>query len=62
MWGRAAECGILEDPWVEPPEDAYERDALARPDARPAGLPRGSRSSTACRSPSMARRWRPWTS
>lgn len=24
MWGRACEAGVLEDPWVEPPEDAYE--------------------------------------
>jgi argininosuccinate synthase len=24
IWGRAIECGILEDPWVEPPEDAYK--------------------------------------
>jgi argininosuccinate synthase len=24
MWGRAVECGPLEDPWNEPPEDAYE--------------------------------------
>jgi len=23
LWGRSAEGGILEDPWVEPPEDAY---------------------------------------
>jgi argininosuccinate synthase len=23
LWGRSVECGILEDPWVEPPEDAY---------------------------------------
>jgi len=23
LWGRAIECGILEDPWVEPPEDVY---------------------------------------
>jgi len=23
LWGRSCECGILEDPWVEPPEDAY---------------------------------------
>jgi argininosuccinate synthase len=23
LWGRAVECGILEDPWNEPPEDAY---------------------------------------
>jgi argininosuccinate synthase len=23
LWGRAIECGALEDAWVEPPEDAY---------------------------------------
>ena len=23
LWGRAIECGILEDPWVEPPDDAF---------------------------------------
>ncbi len=23
LWGRAIECGALEDPWVEPPEDAF---------------------------------------
>jgi argininosuccinate synthase len=25
LWGRTAECGILEDPWEEPPEEVYER-------------------------------------
>lgn len=24
LWGRANECGILEDPWATPPEGAYE--------------------------------------
>ncbi|WP_054951247.1 argininosuccinate synthase [Numidum massiliense] len=24
LWGRSNECGILENPWAEPPEDAYE--------------------------------------
>jgi argininosuccinate synthase len=24
MWGRSCECGVLEDPWAEPPDDAYE--------------------------------------
>ena len=24
IWGRAIECGALEDPWVEPPADAYK--------------------------------------
>ena len=23
LWGKAIECGVLEDPWVEPPEDAF---------------------------------------
>ncbi|MCL2826098.1 MAG: argininosuccinate synthase, partial [Eggerthellaceae bacterium] len=23
LWGRAIECGCLEDPWVEPPEEIY---------------------------------------
>lgn len=27
LWGRANECGILEDPWATPPEDAYEMTA-----------------------------------
>jgi argininosuccinate synthase len=24
LWGRTNECGVLEDPWEAPPEDAYE--------------------------------------
>ncbi|WP_096202686.1 argininosuccinate synthase [Bacillus sp. FJAT-45350] len=24
LWGRANECGVLEDPWATPPEGAYE--------------------------------------
>ncbi|HXW32806.1 MAG TPA: argininosuccinate synthase, partial [Acidimicrobiales bacterium] len=28
LWGRAIECGQIEDPWVAPPEDAY---TLTRP-------------------------------
>jgi argininosuccinate synthase len=24
LWGRSCECGVLEDPWVEPPEEAFE--------------------------------------
>ncbi|MFB0559020.1 MAG: argininosuccinate synthase [Dehalococcoidales bacterium] len=23
LWGKSIECGALEDPWAEPPEDAY---------------------------------------
>ncbi len=34
LWGRSIECGMLEDPWNEPPEDAYEMTAnpLEAPD------------------------------
>lgn len=24
IWGRSIECGVLEDPWTEPPEDIYQ--------------------------------------
>ena len=23
LWGRSIECGVLEDPWAEPPEEIY---------------------------------------
>jgi len=23
LWGRSIECGVLEDPWLEPPEEAF---------------------------------------
>jgi len=34
LWGRSAECGVLEDPWQEPPEDAYSwtKSAAEAPD------------------------------
>lgn len=28
LWGRTVECGILEDPWVAPPDDIYELTAV----------------------------------
>jgi argininosuccinate synthase len=30
LWGRSIECGILEDPWAEPPEGVYEWTAPQR--------------------------------
>ncbi|MFH1777932.1 MAG: argininosuccinate synthase [Candidatus Omnitrophota bacterium] len=27
LWGVSIECGVLEDPWSEPPEDAYQMTA-----------------------------------
>ncbi len=34
MWGRSIECGALEDPWIEPPSDAFTLtvDASNAPD------------------------------
>jgi argininosuccinate synthase len=34
LWGRSIECGALEDPWVEPPNDAYTltKSAAQAPD------------------------------
>ncbi|MCL4448928.1 MAG: argininosuccinate synthase [Actinobacteria bacterium] len=29
LWGRAIECGILEDPWQEPPEDIFSLTGLS---------------------------------
>ncbi len=33
LWGRAIECGVLEDPWVEPPADIYTMTNDARTSA-----------------------------
>jgi argininosuccinate synthase len=33
LWGRAIECGVLEDPWVEPPADIYTLTNDARGDS-----------------------------
>ena len=34
LWGRSIECGILEDPWLEPPEEvfAWTKSASEAPD------------------------------
>ncbi len=37
LWGRSVECGILEDPWAEPPEEVY--DWTSNPDAAGAAEP-----------------------
>src|SRR5215469_3723439 len=29
LWGRSVECGILEDPWAEPPSDVWEWTATS---------------------------------
>ena len=36
LWGRSVEAGELEDPWLEPPEDAY---AWTRPSSEAPGEP-----------------------
>ncbi|MDA8276619.1 MAG: argininosuccinate synthase [Actinomycetota bacterium] len=32
LWGRAVECGEMEDPWAEPPHDVYEMTIPTRQD------------------------------
>ncbi|MCX6000472.1 MAG: argininosuccinate synthase, partial [Chloroflexi bacterium] len=34
LWGRSIECGILEDPWAEPPEEVFDwtKSPQAAPD------------------------------
>jgi argininosuccinate synthase len=39
LWGRSIECGVLEDPWNEPPEDAFLwTKSLEQTPAQPAYL------------------------
>jgi argininosuccinate synthase len=35
LWGRSIECGVMEDPWVEPPDDAFiwVKPLMETPDA-----------------------------
>ena len=56
LWGRAIECGVIEDPWVAPPEEPY---ALTRRSGAGAARPVGDRRALrarACRSRSTATR------
>ncbi len=46
LWGRSIECGILEDPWAEPPEDVFAwtrapQDAPDKPSYVEIGFERG---------------------
>ena len=46
LWGRSIECGVLEDPWQEPPEDIYQltcsvKDAPEEPSYVEIGFERG---------------------
>ena len=31
LWGRAIECGVIEDPWAEPPSEPYTLTRADRP-------------------------------
>jgi argininosuccinate synthase len=47
LWGRTIECGVIEDPWVSPPEDAYgwtvaPENAPEEPDVLTIGFETGS--------------------
>ena len=53
LWGRAIECGAIEDPWAAPPKDVY---TLTRPSAQSRARSR-SGSKQGCPCPSTARAW-----
>src|SRR5260370_42664802 len=38
LWGRSVECGVLEDPWAEPPEEVYAWTTRPNGSAQPAYL------------------------
>jgi argininosuccinate synthase len=47
IWGRSIECGVLEDPWVEPPEEVFAwtrspKDAPDKPGYVEIGFERGA--------------------
>ena len=58
LWGRSCETGVLEDPWVTPPPDAYEWTVAAADAPDPVeltiefegGIPVASTASGCCRS------------
>ena len=61
LWGRTIEAGVLEDPWLAPPADAFEWTASP---ARASGTSEAwSASRPACRSRSTGRRsgWPGWS-
>ena len=45
LWGRAIECGEMEDPWAQPPEERLRADHADRPPSRATW---SSASSRAC--------------
>ena len=60
LWGRSIEAGDLEDPWSEPPEEAYAWTVAAGAAPTPPATSRLS-SAAASLSPSTARRSPAWT-
>ncbi len=47
LWGRSVECGVLEDPWTEPPEEAFAwtkspGEAPDKPDYVEVGFEKGT--------------------
>ena len=50
MWGRAIECGVLENPWSSPPEEPFTLTRNAEGRAARAARHRRRLRSRACRS------------
>ena len=58
LWGRAIECGVIEDPWAEPPEDVYDRTVDTSSEAADrSSYGRLRRRRTGCARRSLTRHW-----
>ena len=49
LWGRSIECGCLEDPWQEPPEEIYTLTKSPADSPEHAGVRRDRVRAAACR-------------
>ena len=63
LWGRSCETGVLEDPWVTPPADAYEWTVDPADAPEPVELvDRASRAASRSRSTASGCRPSSWSS
>ena len=66
LWGKAIECGVIEDPWAEAPDDVYTLTRIdghraRRGGGRLRGRDRRSRwTAGRCRPTSSSPRWAGW--
>ena len=59
LWGRAIECGIIEDPWAAPPEDVFTLTVQSATERTPWPTGARAKATTRCASRSARARWPP---